>query len=151
MKIGRKPKHASRESSYMVLFAVEIHFARKRCSLRAMCRPETRVLCRGRRPSRQDIGTHGREKKVNSSVHFIFHYPYTTPICYSSFHFVFHYPYITPINPLYKCWLWACLNVVCWMSLGVMLVLCLTLRVQANKACAAFIHHQIMIMICLGL
>ena len=109
VKIGRKPEHACRESSYMVLFAVAIHFVRKRCSLRAMCRPETRVLCRGRRPSRQDIGTHGREKKVNSSVHFIFHYPYTTPIRSSSFHVVFHYPYITPINPLHKCWLWACL------------------------------------------
>ena len=33
---------------------------------------------------------------LNSSFHFLFHYPYIYPIYYSSFHVLFHYPYIQP-------------------------------------------------------
>ena len=32
-----------------------------------------------------------------SSFHFLFNYPYITPISYNRVGFLFHYPYITPI------------------------------------------------------
>ena len=50
----------------------------------------------------------------NSSFHFLFHYPYITPIYTlynpynpSSFHFLFHYPNINPLyNPIWSNQLW---------------------------------------------
>ena len=62
--------------------------------------PQTEQSCGARRHKGKGKGVPGRSDQpqpLNSSFHFLFHYPNLTPIYYSSFHFIFLYPHIATI------------------------------------------------------